>query len=306
MAKRRQSVTPSDESVVVEELHPVEGDVEYEDVTGKDNLPEGVSGLEATDEVEEIEQEPAPVRDDMPGELKGKSPEELARMYLSAQSVIGRQGSELGDLRKVADTYLQAHLLEAARQKQAPAVKAAEKQPDEVDFFSDPRNAIAKEIANHPALKQLQGEARQLAADQIARRRRDAEVEFTTTHPDAKDVLADPDFRDWIVASPIRKQLLLRAHQQYDLTSANEVFNTWKALKGARQIKEQPGTKRVLAAKVPGKVPTGGNANPRQAGGKSQKIYRRADVIRLMESDPDRYNSMADEITQAYVEGRVR
>ena len=38
----------------------------------------------------------------------------------------------------------------------------------------------------------------------------------------------------------------------------------------------------------------------------SQKIYRRADVLRLMEEQPERYEAMADEITLAYKEGRVR
>ena len=38
----------------------------------------------------------------------------------------------------------------------------------------------------------------------------------------------------------------------------------------------------------------------------SRKVYRRADIIKLMQTDPDRYMSLAQEIREAYSEGRVR
>jgi hypothetical protein len=38
----------------------------------------------------------------------------------------------------------------------------------------------------------------------------------------------------------------------------------------------------------------------------SKRIYKRADVLRLMEEQPERYEAMADEIGLAYKQGRVR
>jgi hypothetical protein len=38
----------------------------------------------------------------------------------------------------------------------------------------------------------------------------------------------------------------------------------------------------------------------------SKKIYRRADIIKLMQTDPDKYDMMQNEIMAAYREGRVR
>jgi len=38
----------------------------------------------------------------------------------------------------------------------------------------------------------------------------------------------------------------------------------------------------------------------------SRKIYRRADIIKLMQTDPKRYQALSDEIMQAYQEGRVK
>ena len=37
-----------------------------------------------------------------------------------------------------------------------------------------------------------------------------------------------------------------------------------------------------------------------------EKVYRRADIIKLMKNDPDRYQALADEIMAAYAEGRVK
>jgi hypothetical protein len=47
-------------------------------------------------------------------------------------------------------------------------------------------------------------------------------------------------------------------------------------------------------------VDTGG------AGESSKKIYRRADLIRLKMTDPNRYDALSDEIMQAYSDGRVK
>jgi hypothetical protein len=38
----------------------------------------------------------------------------------------------------------------------------------------------------------------------------------------------------------------------------------------------------------------------------TKKIYRRADVLELMENHPERYEMLAPEIELAYAEGRVR
>ena len=42
------------------------------------------------------------------------------------------------------------------------------------------------------------------------------------------------------------------------------------------------------------------------SGESSRKVYRRADLIRLKMTDPQRYESLSDEIMAAYAEGRVK
>jgi len=315
MAKKQAPAVDADKAEVVEELHVSDESAEYTDVTGKDDLPEGVS-----DVVEEVEEEkpvkkaktkPAakePVEDDVPEELKGKTSAQLAKMYRDAQTVIGRQGSELGELRKTADTYIKAHLQAAAPK---PVQKPVVKVPDDVDFFTNPQAAIAAAVANHPLVKELQGAKRDIEAREVRRHMETVSQKFNEAHPDAPQILNDTKFQEWVVKSPVRKDMLLRAHQRYDLDSANELFNTWKELSAARTpAEEKPATKpasKPVATAAAARVPTGGNATPRsQSGGAEGKIYRRADVIRLMQNDPARYELMSDEITKAYQEGRVR
>ena len=52
-------------------------------------------------------------------------------------------------------------------------------------------------------------------------------------------------------------------------------------------------------------MPTSGASGAAKPNG-GKKIFRRADVLRLMETDPERYEALSDEITLAYQEGRVR
>lgn len=260
--------------------------------------------------------------DELPEELKGKSPAQLAKMYKEAQSLIGRQGSELGEFRKRSDQLIQANLdaLAERRRQDAAAAAAAPKKPaveDETEFFAQPKAAIEKAIANHPLIKEIRETLGKAAQEQAIGRATSATERFQRTHPDAPQILQDPEFRQWVEASNVRKSLLHQAHTQFNFDAGDEIFGTWKALKGigsadgaaeaaeaaAATAAAQALAKRKQALKDAG-TPTGGNASPKEPGGK--KIYRRADVLKLMEEDPARYEQLAPEIEKAYREGRVR
>lgn len=276
---------------------------------------------------------------DLPPEFKGKSKKDIVKMYRDAHQVIGRQGSELGELRQKADFAIKASL-EALRGRKvddgkpaAPAAPAAPEQVDESAFFAKPHEAVSKAIENHPLIKEIRETLGRGAAEQAASRATAATEQFNRTHPDAPQILQDPEFRQWVAASPIRRSLLQRAHQAYDFHAGDEVFSTWKALRGVKQSAskagEQPAPPAAPAAATPADVsaaaatlaaarkakaaaaasaaavPTGGASGAgKPTGGK--KIFRRADVMRLMETDPERYEALADEIAQAYAENRVR
>ena len=97
-------------------------------------------------------------------------------------------------------------------------------------------------------------------------------------------------------------QLFVQADQGYDYDAANELFNLWKE---KNQVVQQTAQAEKAARQSAVKSASTGNARG-SAEGSRKKVYRRADIIKLMKTDPDRYNALSDEILQAYAEGRVR
>lgn len=115
-------------------------------------------------------------------------------------------------------------------------------------------------------------------------------------------VLQDPKFAEWIKGSKIRTRLFVEADQQYDYDSANELFELWKDKNRAVQ---QTAQAERQARKNSVKTASTGNARGSSEGSR-KKIYRRADIIKLMQSDPDRYMALQPEIMAAYADGRVK
>jgi hypothetical protein len=117
-----------------------------------------------------------------------------------------------------------------------------------------------------------------------------------------QQILQDNRFAEWIKGSKIRTQLFVQADQQYDYEAADELFTLWKD--------RQTTVKQTAQAEKAGRQAAVKTANTGNARGnpdsQSRKIYRRADIIKLMKTDPDRYQSLSDEIMKAYAEGRVK
>lgn len=237
-------------------------------------------------EAEEANPEP---EEELPEKYRNKTPAEIARMHQEAEKMLGRQSSEVGELRKIVDDFVKVQLETKTAQTQSTPVE------EDVDWYLDPEKAVEKAISNHPKLKQAEAFTAEL-------QRAKALQELQANHPDYTTIVQDPAFAEWVTASNIRKQLLARADQQYDVEAANELLSTWKERKGAAQTiatKETQERKRQVKAASTGSVAGSGEAP-------SRKIYRRADIIKLMQTDPDRYMMMADEIASAYAEGRVK
>ena len=256
-------------------------------------LDERLDDEEQPDETEQagdfendpVEQE---TQSEIPDKYRGKSAEDLVRMHQEAEKLLGRQSSEVGELRQVVDSYIQTQL----SQQQAPAQQET---VDEVDFFSDPEEAVKRAIDNHPKIKEAENISKQY-------QKTTALSQLQKDHPDMQNILTDDKFAEWIKGSKIRTQLYVRADKQYDYEAANELFSLWKE---RRQVVEQ-----TVKAEKQDRKQAVRNASTGSATGssetKTRKVYRRADIIKLMRTDPERYQSLSDEIMKAYQEGRVR
>ena len=232
-----------------------------------------------------VEQE---TQSEVPDKYKGKSAEDLVRMHQEAEKLLGRQSSEVGELRQVVDSYIQTQLSNQQAPQQQETV-------DVVDFFSDPEEAVKRAIDNHPKIREAENISKQY-------QKTTALSQLQQDHPDMQNILTDDKFAEWIKGSKIRTQLYVQADKQYDYEAAHELFTLWKERK---QVVQQ-----TANAEKQGRKQAVKNASTGAATGssetKTRKIYRRADIIKLMRTDPERYQSLSDEIMKAYQEGRVR
>jgi hypothetical protein len=253
---------------------------------------ENVDTLE--NEVDEIQQEPeAQVEQpqeepDLPEKYQNKSLEEVVQMHQEAEKLLGRQSSEVGELRKVVDDYISTQI-----QPQAPQQYVEPE--DDIDYFTDPQGAVNRAIENHPKIR----EAEQYTAEY---KKQSSLATLQSRHPDMQEILSDSKFAEWIKASKIRTQLFVQADQGYDADSADELFTLWKERK---TVAQQTANVEKQARKQSLKAANTGNARG-SAEGSRKKVYRRADIIKLMKNDPDRYQALSDEIMAAYAEGRVK
>lgn len=237
---------------------------------------------------EEVEQ-PQKEEPTVPEKYQGKSLEEVVQMHQEAEKLLGRQSSEVGELRKVVDDYISS-------QTQPPAPQQQHVEPeDDIDYFTDPQAAVNRAIENHPKVKEAQQYTEQY-------KKQSSLATLQAKHPDMQQILSDPKFAEWIKASKIRTQLFVAADQQYDADAADELFSLWKERKTVAQqtakVEKQARKQTLRAANT-------GNARG-SAEGSRKKVYRRADIIKLMKNDPDRYQALSDEIMAAYAEGRVK
>ena len=252
------------------------------------NDDEEIGSLETADtsEVQEVAQEEP--QQDIPEKYRGKSMEEIVKMHQEAEKLLGKQSSEVGQLRGVVDEYIQAQL----SNQQAPVQQQVE---DDVDFFVDPEKAVARAIENHPKIKEAEAYTAQ-------NKRQMALSQLQSKHPEMQEILNDNSFAEWVKGSKIRTQLFVQADQAYDYDAADELFSLWKERAG---VAKQTVAVEKQARKQQLKSANTGNARGTGEGSR-KKVYRRADIIKLMKTDPERYSALSEEIFQAYAEGRVK
>lgn len=143
--------------------------------------------------------------EEVPEEFRGKSKAEIARIAQHARREMGRQGNELGEVRRLTDELLKSQLL-----KQPEPEKTKE-----VDFFENPQEAIRQAIDTNPTV---------VAAAQAAEnnRRVSNKQQLVQLHPDFQQIVPSEEFMTWVKSSKIRTQLFNQA-ESYDVEAAHEL-----------------------------------------------------------------------------------
>ena len=223
--------------------------------------------------------------DDLPEKYRGKSAKEIAEMHQQAEKLIGKQGSEVGELRKVVDDFISTQTLKESQTTETPVTSD--------EFYENPQKNVNKQIDSHPAIKEAQKAAQEMKRTATLTR-------LNSEYPDLETTVQDPNFAEWIKSSRVRSELYNRAEVEFDYDSAKELLSNWSDKK-ERVAKVAETSKidkdnQLKAASVGSK----GNNEP-----VSKKKYRRSDIIKLMQTDPEKYDALSDEIMLAYQEGRV-
>lgn len=242
-----------------------------------------------------VNSEPEVKEPEVPEKYKGKSLDEIVKMHQEAEKLIGRQAQEVGEVRKLADSLLKQQL---EPKHDSQPVKA-----QEIDWYEDPEKAVNQALEKNPILKQLQEQQAQQAL-------LSARAEVEKVHPDFLTIVQSEDFVEWVKQSKMRIQMVQQA-ENYDVDAALELLGNYKSLKNVQTqkadttkaaddvLQKDNNDARAKALKT-ASVQQGGT------GESTKPVYRRADLIRLRMQEPDRYESMAEDILQAYAEGRVR
>jgi|TARA_R110002033_G_scaffold6631_2_gene25584 hypothetical protein len=243
--------------------------------------------LEALAVEDEVEEEVIQEEAELPKKFQGKSSTEIVEAYENLEKELGRKGQEIGELRKLTDSYLQSQI-----STQAETTTTSEP----ADFYDNPEQAVRQIIDNHPRFKEMKEQNEKQTASLTAQ-------QLEKAHPDFQEVIGDGGFQEWVNGSKIRQRLYKEA-DSYDFDAADELLTNWKErqmISKTKEVNESKKVKRDTAMKA-GEAMS--NASGESTAGK--KIYRRADLIRLKQTDPRRYEDLADEIYQAYADGRVK
>lgn len=250
---------------------------------------EELENFDAPEEEEQHQEETAEPEYETPDKYRNKETKDIIAMHQNAEKLLGKQSQEVGELRKVVDNFIQTQTI---AQQQQPT---AHEETEELDFFDDPKAAVAQMLENHPSVKQSRQMSEKLAKEQTM-------AHLNSAHPDYKTILANEDFQEWVGKSKVRTKMLREADTNYDFDNADELFTTWK--ERTQIINDVKSTETVARKQSVRSASTGTAKGSGERS--SKKIYRRADIVDLMQKDPNRYAALASEIRAAYAEGRVR
>lgn len=244
------------------------------------------SGEQTSEQVQETVQEETA---DIPDKYRDKDIKDIIAMHQNAEQLLGKQGQEVGELRKLVDDFIQS---QSVNQKTAPVVDT---EIDDLDFFDNPKEAVARMLENHPSVKQSKEMAVQLKQKEVL-------ASLKAQHPDYMDIVTDPKFVDWVGKSKIRTRLLQEADKGYDFDAADELLSLWKERRDTinTTVNAEKSARKDKVKTASSGTSSGSSERP------SRKIYRRSDIIDLMRTNPQRYEQLMPEIRQAYAEKRVK
>ena len=137
---------------------------------------ENVDAIEnEADEIQQEEVEQPQEESSLPEKYQGKSLEDVVQMHQEAEKLLGRQSSEVGELRKVVDDYISQSITTTAPQQYVEP-------EDDIDYFTDPQAAVNRAIENHPKIREAEQYTEQY-------KKQSSLATLQAKHPDMQNIL---------------------------------------------------------------------------------------------------------------------
>ena len=144
------------------------------------SLNEDIEIEEQIPEEEQPEPSQEPTEESIPDKYQGKDIKDIVRMHQEAEKLLGKQSSEVGELRKIVDDFVKSQIATSSPQQQ---------DEEDIDFFADPDKAIAKAIANHPSVKQAEEASFAMKQQQIL-------GQLQSNHPDFIEIVQHSKYKN--------------------------------------------------------------------------------------------------------------
>jgi len=228
---------------------------------------------------------------EIPAKYAGKTMAEVIKMQQEAESLMSRQADELGQQRKLMQSLIDV------KNRATEAAPPEEPVAQEDNFFDDPVNAVNKAIENHPDVIK----AREERMGNVQKHNLDS---LDKAYPDWQETVKNSGFQKFIGDSATRTEMFRKADSEYRSDLAIELFDWYSQTKMSSATQEAVAEEKSKVEKAMKLTSSESRSSGDSVGGK--KVYRRADLINLQITDPNRYASLADEIHSAYADGRVK
>jgi len=228
---------------------------------------------------------------EIPEKYAGKSMQEVVEMHQQSEKLMSKQSNEVGEQRKLIQSLIDA------QNKATNTAPPEETVTQEDNFFTDPVKAVNQAIENHPdVIKAREERVGNVQTHNLAA--------LDKAYPDWQETVQDSNFQKFIGDSPTRVEMFRKADTEYRSDLAIELFDWYTQTAMSEKTQEAKAEEKTKIQRNLKKTSSETRSSGDSVGGK--KIYRRADLINLQVSDPNRYASLADEIHSAYAEGRVK
>lgn len=218
---------------------------------------------------------------------------EKEKAYENLQALQGRQGNELGQLRKTVDELLLSQTAGANTAEEDEAYRV-----DASDLLDNPTESLSKFVDSKTEEIQKQTLARidDLELSLV-------QEKFKNRHPDYEQVARSQDFSEWLHSSPIRTRVAMQAGGG-DYAAADELISEYKDNSVNTNSTVPTGSTVASARQASLESGYSSKASP---GGRG-KVYSRAKLAEIRLANPNLYKSPSfqEEMVKAYAEGRVK